>query len=172
MNLLPDKQKKKINSLKRWNSVFVFSVFLLSFSVFSLFTLYFVRNYSIAYLENESDLIEMREVEFTDVGKARKEIEEANRMITQAESIHQEFGKASALLKQMEEIFYPDVEIKSFEFNKENSSTVILTGQASNWEVLNDAEEELEERFFAVEIFPETWTDLENINFSVNFQLE
>ena len=176
INLLPSYYKDKINQEKNWKKLLILQISFIVLLLFLLSSLFFLKENIFSLLKKEDYL--KNDIDFSRVAEKEATVNSFNRKFSE---LNYFYRKSTRTINLIEDIYLSLPEgtyIKTIDFSKkidpsleEEVNQVILSGYSPNWDLLLEIENNLNDNFSSVEFSSSTWTQVEDINFLVSFQL-
>lgn len=176
INLLPNHQKKRVFEESRWRLLIsVFSV-LTIFILMILTVLFFLNQVSAKIITEEIDRLEERELELSSISLREGEIRAFNMIISDIDQLYRESEDVIEIIEDLRTILPSGSYLNSFRYEKSFDAngiveyTITITGYAPEWQSLIEMERGLDDRFDDVIFSPGVWTQLSDIDFSINLK--
>ncbi len=179
INLLPFYQKIKINREKKWKFFSLFSFYIIIFFIFLSFYLCLIINISSRFLRIEGSDFNNEKIDLPVILEKEEKIMKINKLLSEIDYFQNKSLIITDILREIHEILPDGTYVKSFQFNKKidekdkkDINEIILSGYSPDWQSLLKIEEGLKNNFSNIKFSPGTWTEIENINFLVSFEIQ
>ncbi len=179
INLLPFKQKEKIEKEKRLRNLLSLLFVLLVFLIFLSSIFYSLKIFALNFLEEDNSFTIEDELKRLKIEENEKEVHNFNVLAQQISSFYEKRFLTVDIFKKIYESLPAGAYVNNFETNrredpgqKKEIVRVILRGYSPDWQSLLKMEEALKTNFHDVEFSAGTWTQLEDIDFLVTFEIK
>ncbi len=171
INLLPEKNKKKLKKEKSFRLFLILSVYFTIFLLFFSATLFALEEISKNSLLEEEINLRSTEDSFEIIKRVEAKTKEVNEILRPLSNFYTQQVSVSDLTAEVFSLMPPYSSVENFSFKLKNGSgEVNLTGYAANYQVLLDIEEKLKDKFTDVDFDASSWLKINDINFSVTFK--
>jgi len=149
--------------------VFVFCFFLFLFFLFLSLSFYLINEFGVSDLKKEKRLIKEKKSEIPDTEEKEEKMKEFNQVMSGMDSVYSEYNSVTPIFEDISDTLPVGCYLTSFRFD---GSSVNLSGRASDWELLLEVEESFKEKFSNVDFSPGSWTQAENVDFLIKFEVK
>lgn len=171
INLLPLEQKKNIHNEKRKRISLVLLFFLVIYLFFATTVLYTVKYFSFKVLNEERQNIQQERERFKNVLEKKESVDNLNKRVFKIKNLKEKRISLTKLLVDISNSITKETKLSSFQYDiKDKTHQITISGYTPNWEHLLTIEKELKSRFKNVNFSSESWTQTEDITFSVKFE--
>ncbi len=176
INLLPPKQKEKVFNEKKQRIISTLMFFLIVFLLFASVTIYGTKHFGLQIINAQRDLFEQKKEKFSGLIEKEKDVQKLNRRLSRIDEFHKKKINLEEVFIDLNKIIPSKISLESFDYKfnesgQEPSHQIIIEGRASTWEDLLAFEEKLETNYSDVNFSEDSWSQVENINFLVKFNL-
>jgi len=174
INLLPQSEKRVIQSEKRNKVFLILEILGLIFLICFILIIFSISIYVRGHLEAEKMILERERTEFenSEIKDFSEKIKAANEDFSNLVSFYENQESIVLFLEELAALVPNEVKINTFMYNK-NSSKIFISGFAKDTDSLLEFKQNIEE----VEMFkdpkfpPSAWIKQEDIRFDLSFDV-
>jgi cell division protein FtsL len=177
INLLPPKEKEKVFNEKKQRIISTLMFFLVVFLLFTSVTFYTTKHFGLQIINIERDLFHQKKKDFAGLIEKEEDVKKLNNRLLKIDNFTRERVNLDKIFTRIDNLS-SDILLESFDYEQitaetENKSAhqITLAGKASTWEQLVNFEEKLKNNFSEVKFSEDSWSQVENINFLVKFNI-
>ena len=171
INLLPEKQKKRVERERAYLLITFLMVYLIIFLFAFSGTLYGLSIFTAETLEEERAILKEKEDLYFEILEKDRLVEEVNEIAPRFDAFYREQISLTELVKKISASLPEEAHVTGFRLASRDGEDKLITleGYAGNWEDLLFIEDRLEESFSDVSFSPGVWAQVSDINFTVTF---